>query len=183
VKIYTADGISEGEKVYVDPAMADKYDAYWQLLPDREAGQLLMPTSPLITDLKAMDDAERFLKAEGCQGSAVNQLRDNLIRGSNGRLSMQQEARGGTIAPQLTFLAACLAVHDVMVSSKNHIRNAKAYCGCLDTELQNVMTPAEKKYYSEDFEQRFTRNIAQPREFATDPNWARFHSAVPRCAQ
>jgi hypothetical protein len=83
---------------------------------------------------------------------------------------MQQEARGGTIAPQQTFLSACRAVHDVPVSSKNHIRNAKAFCEC-------------KKFYSEDFEARFTRSIAQPREFATDPNWPRLHPAIPRCQQ
>lgn len=40
------------------------------------------------------------------------------------------------------------------------------------------MTPAEKRFYSENFEERFTRNIAQPREYATDPNWPRLHPAV-----
>ena len=94
---------------------------------------MLMPTSPLITDLKAMDDGERFLKTEGCQGPAVSQFHENLIRASNTRLSMQQEARGGTIVP--TSLAACLAVHDVMVSSKNHIRNAKAYLRVPETSV------------------------------------------------
>lgn len=127
VGIRSNDGITEGKSLHVDPALADKYRAYWEFLPNREIGQVLMPTSPLITDLKAMDDGERFLKTESCQGPAVSQLRENLIRASNARMSMQQEARGGTIVP--TFLAACLAVHDVIVSSKNHIRNAKAYPG------------------------------------------------------
>ncbi|NOT25455.1 MAG: hypothetical protein HOP16_05070 [Acidobacteria bacterium] len=174
-------GTLDAESWHVDRALADKYRFYWQLLPNRAAGQVLMPNSPLITDLAAMDDAIRFLKVEGCQAPAVVQLRENLIRGSNGRLSLQQEARGGPVVP--TFLNACLAVHDVSVSSRYHAVNAKAYCGCLDDESRNLMSPAEKRYYSEAFELRFTRNIAQPRELATDPNWAKFHPVVPRCAQ
>jgi hypothetical protein len=140
-----------------------------------------MPNSPIITDLAAMDDAVRFLKVEGCQGPAVVQLRENLIRGSNGRLSLQQEARGGPIVP--TFLEACLAVHDVPVSSRYHAVNAKGYCGCLDDQYQHLMSPSEKRYYSEAFEQRFVRDLAQPRENARDPNWARLHPVVPSCSQ
>jgi hypothetical protein len=45
------------------------------------------------------------------------------------------------------------------------------------------MTPQQKTLYAGDFLNRFVKQIAQPREFATDPQWPRLHPAVASCQQ
>ena len=123
--------------LHIDPRMGDKYNQYWEWLPNREAAQLLLGSSnPMVKDLAAMDDAKRFVATEGCSSASVRQFRENLIRASYRQASLQQEQG---LTPVVAFLNACLSFYH------DRLATMRPWCQCLHTRYGDLMTPPRSR--------------------------------------
>jgi hypothetical protein len=84
-------------------------------------------------------------------------------------------------ARQNPFVDGCNAFMRAPKTSRYAPRDPEGYCQCLGNGYQKVMTPAEEVLYGKNFEDKFWRDIAQPR--SDNPAWPRLNPVAVSCMQ
>lgn len=192
----STNGVVSTSVMNIDYRYLPKYDEYSQG-GGLDTLRVLTGAASLSSVMTPAFDIIRFFAVEKCDSAAMRQLGENLLRGANGKPSLQ--ASGGSIAgaaaesqvdaapapvaaPRLgAFGDGCNAFMRDPKTSRYAPSDPDAYCKCLSDGYRGVMTPAEEADYGKNFEAKFWRGIAQPR--SDDPAWPRLNPVAVSCMQ
>jgi|GEM_PF-5199059 len=177
----------ESETIQVDSRFAPKYREYFSRsvrAPSEGLGGAIGVLSGRVTADDVLGpglDAIKFFKMESCQGPAMRQMGENLLRASTGSPSLQQSEGERSLSPGrfTRFVDGCAAFFR---AHPGKVREYGEYCGCLSEKYGRLMTVAEEAKYANDFEHLFWNGIAQPWA-RSDPAWPRLHPVVEQCAR
>jgi hypothetical protein len=192
----SSNGMVSTSVMNIDYRYLAKYDEYSQG-GGLDTLRVLTGAASLSSVMTPAFDIIRFFAIEKCDSAAMRQLGENLLRGANGKPSLQ--ASGGSIAGAAAesqvdaapapaaasrlgaFGDGCNAFMRDPKTSRYAPSDPDAYCKCLSDGYRGVMTPAEQADYGKNFEAKFWRGIAQPR--SDDPAWPRLNPVAVSCMQ
>jgi len=187
--------------VEVDSRFAPKYREFVHLLGSSGQGlrtalaamsSNLSPREIADQMLAPARDMDRFFANHAPRSAAMRQLTENFLRGATGQLSLQQagekidgaQAESDKDLPPgrfARFVDGANAFYRDPANARYSSKNDTAFCQGMAMRYQFKMSPAEEYYYANDFENRFYRQIMQPRQYCTDPKWPVLHPVVEEC--
>jgi hypothetical protein len=135
-----------GTRVFADPRFIKHYyssvgevqDAY-KALPDFE---LMKSNAKDIAILKS--DIALLLRQNDCTSPDIKLFNENLLRFANADPPFQKSSEKSAIKSLYT---GCMATKPKEIPNTQWI----SYCRCIDRQYEDVLTPAEKARYTEDY--------------------------------
>jgi hypothetical protein len=180
--------------VEADPRFAPKYREYAAALSSSAVALGILTSGRRVnTLLDPLLDIAQFFEDQKCQGPAMHQLTENLLRGALDKNSLQQA--GETIAgaaadtdpstpPGLThFSDACHAYYRDPAHPEQSSRNASHWCSCLGDQYRNRMTTADEAFFASDFKQFLNLAAGTKPSTGDVTTWERFHAGADACRQ